>query len=901
MRNSNLAKYVLTLLFCLPVLIAKADDVKGIIIDKNTNEPLIGASIRVKGTTIGRTTDVDGKFKIANLRKGEHTLIVSYISYKTLEVKVKAGKDLPEVSIALEADDKMLSGVVIRGQRNLESENSLLHERQESHTAQESMGAREMATKGVANVQEGVKKLTGISIATAGQLIVRGLGDRYSLTTLNGLSIASPNPDNKLIPLDLFPSSVVRNITVSKVYDVTSFADYSGAHIDICTKENITDDFFQISLNTGGAFNTLGKNRYQMDRAGTLWGKSSVDKTATSLGLADFDNYVAQHDIFSTTFDVDKKMALPSIGGNVSFGKKFDIGAQSLSILGSLSASNEYQNIQDAYYKTLEASGDVLSLFNYDSYTQHLKLAAFGHVGYTLRERDRIGYTFFYSRDANDTYRRNEGIDSEGHPLIGSHNVTHIYTLQNHQLNGRHFWGDAWELGWGGSYGSTGSDEPDRRQVMFIKGEQPGDPTLSLFKLNRQETMRYFGSLNEDEWNADVGGKWKWNENSHVSIGFNYKDKNRDYAATRYYYNLNNLSPDINGIYNTDDYLNQDNIANGSIIIERKMQPKDSYKAGNEIVAGYVSTDFYPMSDLLVNLGLRYEISRQWVKYASDGGTRYSKRRNLNTNDLFPTINLKFSLNDANLLRLSASRTVTRPAFIEMAPFLYQESYGAAQIRGNELLQNGYNYNLDARYEMFAENGDLLSVTGYYKHLDKPIERTQEVNGGATLHSFRNAESGMAAGVEVEFRKQIIKDLRLSANASFMYTNVKLPEGGAYTNKERSLQGASPVLLNADLTYTPTFQNGDKMDLALLYNMQGSRIHAVGIAQLGDIRQQAVHTLNFTAAYQFSERWKLNLKIDDLLNRAVVFKQEVPRTGEDIEVERYKKGTSFEVGVSFSL
>lgn len=319
MRNSNLFKYVLTLLFCLPVLIAKADDVKGIIIDKNTNEPLIGASIRVKGTTIGRTTDVDGKFKIANLRKGEHTLIVSYISYKTLEVKVKAGKDLPEVSIALEADDKMLSGVVIRGQRNLESENSLLHERQESHTAQESMGAREMATKGVANVQEGVKKLTGISIATAGQLIVRGLGDRYSLTTLNGLSIASPNPDNKLIPLDLFPSSVVRNITVSKVYDVTSFADYSGAHIDICTKENITDDFFQISLNTGGAFNTLGKNRYQMDRAGTLWGKSSVDKTATSLGLADFDNYVTQHDIFSTTFDVDKKKALPSIGGNISF------------------------------------------------------------------------------------------------------------------------------------------------------------------------------------------------------------------------------------------------------------------------------------------------------------------------------------------------------------------------------------------------------------------------------------------------------------------------------------------------------------------------------------------------------------------------------------------------------
>ena len=138
-----------------------------------------------------------------------------------------------------------------------------------------------MSIKGISNVEEGVKKITGISIASAGQLIVRGLGDRYSTTTLNGLPIASPNPDNKLIPLDIFPASTVQNITVSKVYDASAFADYSGAHIDISTKENVGSDFLSISFNAGGKFNTLGKDFYRMDSDGSLFNTPSLDQKQT--------------------------------------------------------------------------------------------------------------------------------------------------------------------------------------------------------------------------------------------------------------------------------------------------------------------------------------------------------------------------------------------------------------------------------------------------------------------------------------------------------------------------------------------------------------------------------------------------------------------------------------------
>jgi TonB-dependent receptor len=899
--KSNSGKVLFFILFLtLSAMTVVAGTIKGTVTDKQTREPLTGATIQIAGTTQGTVADVDGNYSL-DVNNGTYTLAIKYVGYKDIIINnVKAGKSDLILNFELESDAQALGEVSVVARKNLEGERALQMERRKATLAIENLGSKEMSLKGIGNVEEGVKKITGISVADAGQLIVRGLGDRYSTTTLNGLPIASPNPDNKLIPLDLFPSSTVQNITVSKVYNAEAFADYSGAHIDINTKENITEDFFNIGFNTGGKFNTLGKDNYRMNRNGSLFRTSGVDQAALNMPLSEFDNYVKTRNIFDTSFAVKKKSSLPDFSGNLGFGKNIGIGNQTLSILASASAGNSFQNMDNAFYKTLEATGSVQDNFAYDSYAQELKLAALGHIGYTLRRHDRIGYTFFYARNATDTYQRREGIDAEDHELTGSNNITHIYSLQNHQLDGVHSFGgrEQWELTWGGSYSKTGSEEPDRRQVMYIKND---NGALSLFKLNRQETMRYFGSLDEEEWNGNLAMRWKWNENNFLKLGVNYKNKSRDYKATRFYYNLNKIDPVITDIYDTDGFLNQENIADGNVVVQRVMQPKDSYRAGNEIYSGYLLTDFYPVPSLLVNLGVRYEISRQWVDYATDGGDWYAERRNLDKNDLFPTLNLKYTVNDANSIRFSASRTVTRPSFIEMAPFLYQESYGSAQIRGNNELQNGYNYNFDLRYEHFGKNGDMISLTAYFKYLDSPIERIQALQGGATLHSFQNADNGMAGGMEVELRKQLMKDLRLGANISYMYTNVKLPEGGAYTNKERPLQGASPILANADLTYSPRFGEERQLNLALLYNLQGSRIHAVGVSKLGDIKQQTLHTLNFSAGYDINSHFSLKLLVNDLLNRAVIFKQEVPSTGEEVEVERYKKGANLEIGFSYKL
>ena len=882
------------LLLVLSTMTAMAGNIKGTVLDKQTKEPLTGATIQITGTAQGVVADIDGNYTL-NVNDGTYTITVRYIGYKDIllnSIKVKAETLL---NFEMESDAQTLGEVSVVAKKNLEGERALQMERQKATLAIENLGAKEMSIKGISNVEEGVKKITGISIASAGQLIVRGLGDRYSTTTLNGLPIASPNPDNKLIPLDIFPASTVQNITVSKVYDASAFADYSGAHIDISTKENVGSDFLSISFNAGGKFNTLGKDFYRMDRDGSLFKTPSLDQKLIDMSLTDFEEYARHNRLFNTSFQVSKKTALPEFGGNIGFGKRFTLGGNEVSVLGSIGVSNDLQTMDNASIRTLEATGNTLNEFNYDSYSNELKIAALGNLGYSFRTSDHIGYTFFYARNAIDTYMRREGVDYEDHHLIGSNNVTHIYSLQNHQVNGKHYFGKQWDLNWSGSYSKTSSDEPDRRQVMFIRE----DDQIKLFKLNRQETMRYFGSLNEDEWVGDLTASYRFGDNNKLQAGFTYKDKNRDYMGTRFYYNLNKLNPTITDIYDTDSFLNMENVENGSITIDRKKQPKDSYTAGNSIYAGYIATEYYPVAPLLVNLGVRYEISKQWVDYYTDGGK--AERSELNKNDLFPSLNMKYQMNEKNSLRFAFSRTVTRPSFIEMAPFLYQESYGSAQIRGNADLQNGYTYNIDLRYELFEKNGDMLSITAYYKHLKAPIERVQTLSGGSAVHSFRNADNGMATGVEIEFRKEIVKDLRFGVNGSYMYTNVKLPEGGAYTNSQRALQGASPYLANADLTYSPAFSNDRQLSVALLYNLQGPRIHSVGISGLGDIKQQPVHTLNFTGSYRFNRRFAVKLQVNDLLNQDILFKQEVPTTGDKVEVERFRKGTGFEVGFSYDL
>lgn len=872
---------------------AFADTVKGVVVEKNGGAPMAGASIIVKGTTNGTTAGQDGKFELEIGDAASVDLEISFLFYKTVTVEdIIPGSDL---RIEMEPEEEMLEGSVVVGTKTLDNERALLMERHNSSVSIENIGAKEMGVKGISNVQEGVKKLSGVSIASSGQLIVRGLGDRYSTTTLNGMPIASPNPDNKLIPLDIFPASTIQNITVSKVFRADTYADYSGAHVDISTRESGDKSLLQLSVGYGSNTMTMGREYYAMEHS-SLFATPRLPGNVYSMTRLEFDEYIKSNNPFKNGFDVARKPMVGDMKGSFIWTDGWNLRKGRIYLMAAANISNEYQNMYDNMDRTLEASGTTVNEFYDDSYEQMLKMAGLFSLGYRFDNYDKIEYTFFYARNAGITFMNRHGFDREDNDLVGLNSTQHIYEMQNHQLSGAHTLSDDWMLEWRGSASLTGSDEPDRRQLMYVKGS---DGQLRYFKNNSQETMRYWGTLDEAEYNGEVFAGYTLGQTLKLKAGLAGKYKTRDYSAVRFYYDVDGINSVVDEVFKPSVFINPQSISSGLVGIDRSMPPTDAYDASSTIVAGYIDADYNITQDLLLNVGLRYEYSSQIVNYHNDQGI--AERSTLIGNDLFPALNLRYNLDRKHNLRLSASRTVTRPSFIEMSPFLYQEAYGSAQIRGNADIRNGYNYNLDLRYEWIS-GADLISMTLYYKYLDSPIERIQMLSGGTSVqHSFQNADNGMAAGVEFEIRKKIVKALNVSANVAYMYTDVILPEGGSYTDTRRALQGASPWLANADISYTPSFRNGDNLALVLSYNYQGERIHAVGVSGLGNVIQDGLHTMDFIATYNIGEHCTLRLEIDNMFDSTVSFRQEVPSQGTWIGVERYKPGVGAQIGFTYKF
>lgn len=903
-RNQRISRVFLIYLFLsIPILLNSQTLFKGTVKDERTNESLPGVTISLKGTTTGTVTNQDGNFQL-EVKPGKYTLLTSYISYNPLEytdIEIKKG-ETKYINFSLTESTTDLSEVIVVARKNLEGERALTLERQNSAVAVENIGAKEMSVKGLSTVADGIKKITGISMEGNNKVFVRGLGDRYSMTSLNGFPIASPNPDNKLIPLTLFPTTVVKNITVSKVYEPSVFGDYSGAHINVETKENIGADFFTLGISTGGKTNTIFKDFYSSDKGGKdlpylgLYNSAKLSSNIKNMHPDKFTDYSRQNDPFGTSLSINKGTALPEIGIELGAGKSWKIGSQKLNAMIAANFNNGYTTNDNAYTSLVNAQGIIREQFDYDKFLYETTFTSLGQISYSLRDNDMISFNIMYVNNTEDIYTRRDGIDAEGNELIGSNSIYHIYSLLNNQLTGKHQFGGRLFTDWQFSYGRTTSDEPDRRQVMFAKNV---DGSLSLFKLNQQETMRYFGDIFEDERNGEIKIKYNLNnadQPNYIRLGTSIRDKSRDFYSANFYYNIKNISPQIENIYNVDDYLGFSNVADGNISIEKNSPLSNRYFADANITAAFIDFEYFPIKKLLIAGGIRYEHSIQKVRYWTDGSEE--KRKELDANDLFPALNIKYMPNENQNLRFSVSRTITRPSFVEMAPFRYKESYGGIESRGYEGIKNGYNLNFDIRYELFNQQGDMFSLGAYYKSLKDPIEKILEYSG-SLIQTYRNVDKGTATGVELEIKKRITKDLKVDFNASYIYTHISLPENSTYTDSKRELQGASPYLINLDLNYSPSFGKDRSGMFSLVYNVRGPRINSVGIGNVNNVIEETFHSLDFISSYNINSKMKIKLQAKNLINQRQEFSQKVADTGKKEIVEFYKKGMS--LGIGFSI
>ncbi|MGM0624897.1 MAG: TonB-dependent receptor domain-containing protein [Bacteroidota bacterium] len=914
---------------------AQEATVVGTVSDAKTGETIIGANVFIPDSETGTMSDFDGNYKL-ECPAGEVKLRFSFISYEAQEILLElAPGETRKIDVELLEAVTTLQQVEVQAKANRENENLLLMEQKKAVRIQESIGASEMSKKAVSDAAGGVSKVCGISMQGARKLFVRGLGDRYNRTEINGIAMASPNPDQRLLPLDLFPLDVVSTLDVRKIFSAADYADYSGALINIRTKDYPEKAFLKFKAGTSVNSRTSFQDFRLADAPDDTHIGFNLDERMESMpealtGVNEISQrYYFPNEPFSTGYDYSTLTALPNMDVGISGGKTWSLkNGHTLGTVftSSFSKGKSFYQGRDV---VLKADGTILKSFDYDEYAA---TSSFSNLaGLTWRHNDnQITYHLIYLNNTEDKLIDKQGVDAEDYHLFVRTMVYHDHRLFSNQLTGQHKIGDKISINWDAAYSAGKSAEPDRRVVVFERNQETNQADdswyyYSLFTLNQGETLRYFSEMKDSTLAASARMTYDFNEkpgdhiHKKLEFGMQGMQKKRDFASHVFFYNLDQCADQPAGVSQPGDdvvfpdptnidvtnVINDAAFSDSSIFIKNNTQNRDSYDAGLDILASYLELTYSLNPALLLNAGLRAEISEQYVNYFD----RRERQGRIAGIDLFPALSLKYEINDKSNLRMALSKTLTRAGFLEMAPFRYRPSYGSATTFGNAGLQHADNYNADLKWEIFPKPGEIFSLAAYGKILKTPIERVSQNQGGGIEYTYQNAESGQVFGLEAEFRKNIFSELQAGMNASWIYTEVKTSPETSNTFKTHAMQGASPYLLNADLLYRLVKSDNVNIDASVMYNLRGKRIYAVGDAGKGDIYELPFNSLDALVRIRMYEGWELSLTAKNLLNEEKIFEQDIvtaDNTGTyekngSAEVNRYKTGVWFKIGVSYKL
>lgn len=880
--------------------IAQKGTVKGVVKDASTGEEVIGASVVIEGTTTGASTNVFGQFTF-QVEAGEYNLISSFVGYTKFSqaITVTAGQ-VTEINISLASDAKELEAVEIVGKKNTESAGALMVERKKADLMVQSIGAEEMSVKGVSNVEDAATKMSGVSKVGSKGLFVRGLGDRYNNALLNGLPIPSTNPDLKIIPLDIFPSDIVKNLDMSKTASGSLYGDFAGATVNIMTKDYAEDPFFSISVGSGYNTATTGNPFKLHNGGGSEFFGLPVNGRSIPAPIADYEgnNFSARgedtQNLFSTSWTPEVTNAMMPVSLSLAGGSMYDVGedgAFGFIVTGNFDNKLSYR---EGNVKTLNAQAAPLADYDYEKWSYSTQASALANVYFKLNNNHSFKLNNLYVNTTENSFSEYYGFNNDLglNTLYTSRGTYTQNQLFVSQLLGEHKFGenDKILVDWGASFSNAQGAEPDRKQIA---AEERGE-NVDMFMLNASNNHRFWSDLNENEFAGKVQARYHLGEynsdkdsyRGSLLVGFNARAKSREFEWKQI--NMIN-NTDLPATLNTNDpsLFIEEQLSNGNLYFKEQNDPSREFTAKLNIISGYAQYDYALIpSKLKMVLGARLENSQQKVTYKQlrdtyAGAPRVSEYTNL---AILPSSTFKYTVNEKSNIRFAGSKTVTRPSFKELIPFQYQEMIGGSLIQGNPELINGSNYNFDLGYEIYPNNGELFSATIFGKYLQDPIEKVSIPESGGILYSFQNANEATAFGVEVELTKRLsnifdknsdlLSRFIVGVNASYMLTTISLNEATTVsTNMNRALQGASPYIINADLGYEADFSDNWTGTMTLTYSTFGDRIYATGQQNAGDIFEIGYGTLNFIWKNKIAEKWGVNLSVKNILNPEIIREQ----------------------------
>jgi hypothetical protein len=859
--------------------------ITGRVIDGETGQPIAGAGVQIVGTTIGAMTGVDGRYNIVRVPAGTVTMTVRRIGYaqKTVTGLMLTAGGALEQDVTLSEAKLQLTAVTVSASAERGSVNSALDAQRTATGIVNAITAEQISKSPDGDAAKAIQRVSGVTVQDGRSVFVRGLGERYTVTSLNGARMPSPEPEKRFVPLDMFPAGLLQSINVSKTFTPDLSGDFSGASVDIQTREFPARRAVTFSTSLGMNDLVTGRSLIAAPSAGREWlgfGASSrplpaVLSSAQSIaGLTTRPAMNGAINSLRNSWTPTQQTGLPNGSMGLSVGGQDPIFGLRIGYLASLTYSASQEVRADAYYANpVQRDGrpQVLESWTGEGSTFSSTWGGMFNLSSLITPSTRISLNNTYTRSADNEARQSVGQSFDFSLATVERNTLRYVerAIRSTQLKGEHSLGGQTQIDWTASTSGVVRKEPDRADLVYAQFGQgepfrwtDGDPNVA---------RRTFADLQESNISLGLNAKRTFGDAANgltLKLGALTRSTDRD-ALNRQFAIISSFVPNADATRRAEELFDgrfttdNDNIFNVLNVSEDGV-----YTATERLAAGYAMAELPISSRVRLIGGARLEQARINVNTSLASGNFLTST--LDNTDLLPALVLNIKTSDNGQFRASASQTLARPEYRELSPVQYLEVVGGQITSGNPNLVRTLIQSYDMKYELFPNAGEVLSIGFFAKRFDKPIERVDVATGGQPIVSFFNAGGASNYGLELEVRKSLamigerFEPLSAFTNVTLMTSDIQIGEGAsANTNANRPMMGQAPWVVNAGMSYTSTTSG---LSATLLYSAVGERIYAAGTIPFPDIYEQPRHLIDLSLSLPMGERWTWRVDARNLLD-----------------------------------
>ncbi|MBN8584448.1 MAG: TonB-dependent receptor [Ignavibacteria bacterium] len=906
-------------------IFAQNGKITGKVLDGTNGSVLPDAVIKIETINKGTASDLDGKFSFENIASGEVNVKASYVGYvsQSVNVKLKEG-EVVSLDFVLQPEGTLTDTVTIEATRIQNNDAALLLKQQKAENIQDGISSQQIKRTADATSSDVLKRVVGVSIVDNKFVFVRGTNERYSSTTLNGVILPSTDPDKKAFSFDLFPSNLLDNIVISKSYTPDLVGNFSGGLVQVTTKD--FPDQLSLNFTTSSSYNTIstGENflTYNAGEKKFLFFNSGMDN-----GTRQLPSIFPGQTVLSSNYNVQEVKSFsraltnnwaqenstaPVNGGfQLSLGNNFLIGkSNNLGVFGAYTYSNSFSS-KSMERQSYQTDGLLESKYTGSQSEYSVLWGGLFNLSFRAGENNKFSFKNTYVFNSEDETDYQEGFNNpqtQERKLYSTRFVER--NMLSSQLSGEHFISKLGKLriSWKAAYSEADRNEPDYKTLRYQKEigtEGRFYAALSTGEPNSLGGGRFFSWLKDINRSAESNFEFSFKPAKKIEVktklGVFYNRSSRDFSARLFAPKL--MDANNFGLFylSPDSLFMPENIDTNKILYYELTRKSDAYNATEDLAAGFLMFDV-PVGKLRTVIGARLESNLSRLNSYDQIGDPI--QRNVNKNDVLPSINLTYALNSQINLRAGYYQSISRPEFREIAPFSFYDFTEQIFTIGNPELERNLIRNYDLRFEYFPYAGEIISVSLFYKKFDSPIEEVFVPNSGGDnrIKTYQNAKGGANNyGIELEARKNLgfitkhMKYFSLNANISVINSKVDLSGiGSTVTNLERRLQGQSPYTINLGLYY-------DNADLGtsvnLSYNRFGKRISEVGLEGLSDIEENGRDVVDISVIQKLFKNFEIKLSVKDILAQDYLFTQQV--NGKEEMFKKFNAGTGYSLSLSF--